>query len=453
MPRCPLCPNKNKFIGPDGTQDIGRVLLIGEAPNKDDERRGQVFTGKGGQELDRHYLPLAGLRREFVVITNSISCMPVSAGGKLDPKRTKDIALLESCASCNVYPLIEEIQPKVIVAMGSFACRAIDPDIDLEIQHGIPLTTAFGKVFPMFSPGIGISSPKTMLQLRLDWIRLGKYLKGKLVLPTDQYPVVDHQVIETADEVSDYLEGNEDQTMAGDTETTKKKEPYCLTFSIKPGTARLIRASNKPALIRYQHYLDNWKEKILFHNWLFDWTVTEGMPLVFPRKRMVDTMLVAFEIGMLPQGLKNLCRRELGLEMTDFDDVVKPYSRKLALDYFRKMQEETWETPEEQFIRDADGKWKVYKPQNLSTKLKRFFTDYSKNPNKDPIEMWEGNWKESVGAMVEEWLGEFPGVCISHVPEDEAFAYALKDSDYLLRLWPRFKQIKSRIRKGEVHTW
>lgn len=451
MPFCNLCPRKNKFVPVDGTLDIGKVLLLAEAPGAQEDKSGRVFVGKTGQELDRHYLPLAGLRREFVIIVNSISCLPISAGGKLDPKRTKDIALLESCSACNVYPLIEELQPKVIVAMGSFACRAMDPDIDLEMQHGIPLRTAWGTVFPCYHPALGIHSPKSMLMLRLDWVRLGKYLKGKLSQPVDKYLNPDYSVIEQEDDLDEYLFGMEEHTLACDTETKKDSSPYCITLSVRQGTARLIRAENTETLKVLQRYLNRWKGKILFHNWLFDWRVTADMGLTFPLKRIIDTMLVAFHMGMIPQGLKALCYRELGLKMTDFEDVVRPHSTKLALDYFRAAQKIDWPKPEEELIRE-DNSWKLYKPQGLNTKLKRFFTDYSKNSDKDPFSMWN-TWKDLSGSMMEDKLGPFPGICISHAPREDSDYYSCRDSDALLRLWGRLKQIRSRMRKGVVDGW
>src|SRR6185436_3630423 len=118
---------------------------------------------------------------------NSISCLPPSVGGKLDPKRTKDLDLLYSCSEHHLYPEIAETKPKLIIPLGSFACRAIDPDIDLELQHGIPLRTSWGMVFPQFHPAQGLHEPKKMLMIRTDWQRLRQYLVGKLYIARDVY--------------------------------------------------------------------------------------------------------------------------------------------------------------------------------------------------------------------------------------------------------------------------
>src|SRR4051812_5432033 len=139
MQRCPQCPGVHNCVPPDGP--ASKCVFIGESPGRDEDKKMTPFVGKTGEEVNRHYLPLAGLRRENVYITNAIKCMPAGANGKLDPKRQKDLDLLESCATCHLYEELEAIRPELIVPMGSFACRSIDPDISLELHHGIPRQT------------------------------------------------------------------------------------------------------------------------------------------------------------------------------------------------------------------------------------------------------------------------------------------------------------------------
>ena len=81
MDRCPLCPGKHNCIGPDGPRG-SKILLVGEAPGKNEDTKKRVFVGKTGDELDRGYLPLAHLRRENIRIINSIACLPDKPDGK-----------------------------------------------------------------------------------------------------------------------------------------------------------------------------------------------------------------------------------------------------------------------------------------------------------------------------------------------------------------------------------
>lgn len=445
LERCSACPGVHHCLPPDGPEDAD-ILFIGEAPGKQEEAKGRVFIGRTGEEVDGHYLPLAGLRRSEVCITNAISCLPATSGGKLDSKRRKDTDLLDCCATARLYPLIEKTTPRLLVPMGAFACRAVCPEVDLELHHGIPQQTAWGiPAYPMYHPALGIYEPKKMLAIRTDWHRLKSYLSGRLKLPVDTL-TPDYR------EVTDVKELEElDPTLplGGDTESTRKHEPFCVTYSQKAGTGRLIRANRGDLLEALSHHLDKWRAPILFHNWLYDWPVTSHMGLRIPHRLVIDTMARSFHLGNLPQGLKALAFRELGMVMQDFDDLVTPYSTEMVLDYYRAAQTIDWPKPPEELVQDETGAWKMYKPQSMSTKLKRFFTDYSKNPDKDVFGMWD-KWD---APALEQVCGPYPGRCISHVPFEKVIHYACRDADALVRLYPILQRMVSQVRKKSQELW
>ena len=421
-------------------------MFIGEAPGKDENKWGRPFVGKTGKEVNEHYLPLAGLRRDASYFTNAIKCLPTSAGGKLDLKKPADGRLLSSCANTHLYQEMAELSPRLLVPMGAFACRAVDPSIDLDLHHGMPVETQWGiPAFPMHHPARGMHEPKMMLHIRNDWMRLRKYLQGSLRLPVNDYPEPDYAEVTDPDELDciDYT-----QPLACDTETSPTTGPYFLTYSTAPGTGRLIRASRLDLLAGFQRVLDRHTSVVLFHNWLYDSRIVAGMGLRFPSALIRDTMLLAFHLGNLPQGLKALAFRLLGMTMQDFEDLVIPYSVPRVLDYYRQAQAIDWPKPEEQLERDSKtGQWKVYKPQGMNTKLKRFFTDYGKNPEKDVFEMWTKNWVEQQ-AMIEAQLGPWPGMDIAHVPFEESLVYACRDSDATLRLYHYLMDMRRRAHQG-----
>jgi uracil-DNA glycosylase family 4 len=175
-------------------RENAEILGIGEAPGKDENNvkrnpSGAVFVGKTGQELTQQYLPLAGLQRGDIGLVNTIACMPISSGGKLDPNSKKDLALLDCCANTNLYPLIERGRWRALLPMGRFACDAILPDFDLELGHGLPISTPWGiAAFPQYHPALGIHEPKKMSYIRRDWHRLKLWLRGQLPLTIDPYP-------------------------------------------------------------------------------------------------------------------------------------------------------------------------------------------------------------------------------------------------------------------------
>ena len=456
MDRCDGCPRDHHCVPGNGPLDSD-ILFLGEGPGWDEDREREPFCGRTGQEVNRGYMPLAGLRRPFYRFDNAMKCMPKGKNGKLDPKRQADRDMVQKCAETHLYPLIQQQAPKLIVPMGQFACRTIDPDINLELQHGIPCGTPWGRAFPMYHPAGGLHEPKKMLMLRTDWIRLGRYLKGKLPLYKDEYAGrEDYKVITVPAETEDYLAGYEDSPLACDTETTRQSNPFCLTFSTVLGSGRLIEASNDACVRQFQNILDRWRGPILWHNWLFDGEVVRKMGLRFPRRLIVDTMVKVFHLGNLPQGLKALAYRELGMRMQDFDDLVTPHAVPLVLAYYREAFAKSWPKPEPHLERDSKtGKWKLKQPHSLTTKLKTFFTYYAKNPEKDVFEAWD-NWEDSHQMIQEEMGRPWPGKCITYAWEADregTIRYACRDADSLLRLWPVIKQMESRVRKFPQESW
>lgn len=458
MDRCALCPRVNACIPADGPVDSD-ILFIGEAPGKDEDKRakqappGKPFIGKTGDEVNRHYLPLAGFSRHTVRFTNAIRCLPIATGGKLDPSREKDTALLESCVAHFLYPEIERGRWKLLVPLGSFACRAIFGEaFDLELRHGIPTTTPWGiPAFPMYHPALGIYEPKKMLYIRTDWQRLRSYCNGTLLSRVDPWRgQEDYQEVTDASQI---LEIDPDLQIACDTESDRDGRPFCLTYSQRAGTGRLIRA-NAPVLVEsFGRHISQGRGLVLFHNFLYDWAVVEKLGLELDPGRIVDTMQRVFHLGNLPQGLKALAFRELGMEMQDFEDLVKPYSRERVLTYYAAALGEDWPKPPERvYLDDKTGLWKLKKPQGMNTKLKRFHTDLRKyGENKDVFKSWE-NWEDDQ-AMIEARIGEWPGMCITHAPEDEVLFYACRDADALIRLWPLIRHMEAKVRHTTQEHW
>jgi hypothetical protein len=259
----------------------------------------------------------------------------------------------------------------------------------------------------------------------------------------------DYQEVTDEDEIQEL---DPTRPLACDTESDRQHRPFCFTYSDRAGYGRLIRASNLHLIRAFQRRTAVWEGPILFHNWLYDWAVTEAMDLHFPYHRIVDTMALVYRLGNLPQGLKALAYRELGMEMEDFEDVVKPHSTERVLDYYRTLQLNDWPKPEEDLVIDSKtGLWKPYKAQGMNTKLKRFFTDYRKNPEKDVFTSWD-NW-EVHHMELTAFAGEWPGMCISHVPFHLILQYACRDADALIRLWPILLHMKANVRHTTQERW
>jgi len=89
------------------------VLIVGDAPSRDDDRAGRVFSGPLGEALDS-YIHASGLDGKCR-LTNLVRCFPYDAHGQ------ERKPLPEEIGDCHAQLLKEivDTQPKVIIALGS----------------------------------------------------------------------------------------------------------------------------------------------------------------------------------------------------------------------------------------------------------------------------------------------------------------------------------------------
>ena len=113
---CALKRTATNTVFADGTP-LGRVMFIGEAPGRDEDRIGKPFVGRAGQLLDK-MLASIGLDRNInAYITNVINWRPPE---NRDPSP-------EEAAMCLPFLRrhIELADPKVIVLLGAVAGRHV----------------------------------------------------------------------------------------------------------------------------------------------------------------------------------------------------------------------------------------------------------------------------------------------------------------------------------------
>ena len=105
---CPLGATRTKFVFGVGNPDAD-LMLIGEAPGKNEDLQGEPFVGRAGQLLDK-ILRAIKLSREEVYIANVLKCRPPN---NRDPLKSES-------DTCQPYlkQQIELIKPKLILALG-----------------------------------------------------------------------------------------------------------------------------------------------------------------------------------------------------------------------------------------------------------------------------------------------------------------------------------------------
>lgn len=356
-PACPCCPNRSPV--PSSGPTPCRILCLAEAPHKHEDANGVPLIGPTGQEFNEMYLPLAGLTRESVHVTNSVLC---SQPSYRNPK-PEEAAI---CSAKHLPALLDRVRPQIIVTMGAVAA-SLFPSISLALHHGIPQWVEYAGqnyiLLPTYHPSAGMHATGTMIPLRDDFRALGKLIKeldaGTFTWPQDPYPTPDYQVCRSGLELETYLyppygpyiHGTHIYEVSNDTEYRPDSTPYCVTISHTPGTGRLIYARDSATTSAYSAYLHRHNPLQLFHNYLADKGPFSVLGLPIPSRRFLDTMVRAFELGLGgggdeddggaargSLGLKTLAYRHCHMAMASFTDVTTPHCVPHLLDWLLKAQ-------------------------------------------------------------------------------------------------------------------
>lgn len=112
---CPLGEKRQNMVFGVGNQRA-EVVLVGEAPGREEDEKGFPFVGEAGQLLDRILFSMR-LSRQDVYICNVIKCRPPS---NRDPQP-------EEIAACEQFLKLQlaAIRPRIIIALGRFAAQTL----------------------------------------------------------------------------------------------------------------------------------------------------------------------------------------------------------------------------------------------------------------------------------------------------------------------------------------
>ena len=325
---------------------------------------------------------------------------------------------------------------------------------------------------------------------------------------TDPYPLdqLDYRVCHTHDDIATYLATSPEHhftsriLIAEDTESLPDASPFCLTFSIYPGSGRLIYARDTHLLDWYRGWLIEKDPHHLFHNYLHDVVPFEGWGL--PINRFTDTMVRAYNLCLGGGGddeddssgaargllsLKVLAWRHCQMRMTSFQDTVHPHSIPYALSWLKLGREMLAPMPTKTCVcghtrdrhipRGKTGKtmgvcgvcglngqgcqkYSQYKKPKglvdgskelglLHRKLNTLITQVEQqeaDPDEGgkPTDPWKrvAKWHGFDKEVLEEALGPMPRPSIGYVPEPELLAYACRDPDATLRLFLHMRRLK-----------
>lgn len=167
-PRCAeLVRNRTQVVPGDGPPDA-RLLLVGEAPGWNEDQQGRPFVGAAGQFLNSELLPLAGLKREEVYITNVIKCRPPQNRDPLPQE-------VENCRPW-LQAQIAVLKPRLIVTLGRHALAWFSPRDSIARLHGTSRRQEGAIYYFLYHPAAALHQPSLRQAIVEDMKRIPELL-------------------------------------------------------------------------------------------------------------------------------------------------------------------------------------------------------------------------------------------------------------------------------------
>lgn len=160
---CPLHESRTKVVFGEGPADA-RIMLIGEAPGKNEDETGRPFIGMAGKLLSE-ILHEADLDRSQIYITSIVKCRPEN---NRKPKKPE----YSTCIGLYLEKQIEIINPDIIGLLGNSAAYALIGKKSIKQIHGQTYEVNGRKYMALFHPAAALYSRALLPQLKEDMVTL-----------------------------------------------------------------------------------------------------------------------------------------------------------------------------------------------------------------------------------------------------------------------------------------
>jgi uracil-DNA glycosylase family protein len=131
---CPLWANATQTVFGAGDPHAD-VMLVGEQPGDEEDRKGLPFVGPAGRLLDRA-LEAADVPRDHLYVTNAVKHFKWEPRGKRRLHKTPAQREIDACHQW-LEGEIQTLKPSVIVCLGATAAKAvIGKDFKVSTQRG-----------------------------------------------------------------------------------------------------------------------------------------------------------------------------------------------------------------------------------------------------------------------------------------------------------------------------
>lgn len=152
-----LAMSATQLVFGDGNPDAN-LVLIGEAPGKNEDLQGLPFVGASGKFLNE-MLEMINLIREDVYITNIVKYRPPDNRDPLPDEKAVFLPYLQAQLAI--------IEPLVVVTIGRHSLNCFLPDLQISKVHGQPKRYKGLVYLPLFHPAAALYN-SAMKQTLID---------------------------------------------------------------------------------------------------------------------------------------------------------------------------------------------------------------------------------------------------------------------------------------------
>ncbi len=162
--KCRLHRCRTHAVPGEGPSD-GAIMLVGEAPGRQEDATGRPFAGRSGRFLDEVLADL-GRRRDSMFITSVVKCRP---SGNRDPRSDETT----TCRRAWLNRQIARVDPRIIVLLGKTAIRCLlGENPTLRNVHGEFRKRHDRRFLLTCHPTAAMRFPRSEQQFRGDMARL-----------------------------------------------------------------------------------------------------------------------------------------------------------------------------------------------------------------------------------------------------------------------------------------
>ncbi len=170
--KCELSHTRTRAV-PGVGNPHAKLVIIGEAPGRDEDLQGEPFVGAAGQLLTK-ILAAIGFDRDDVFITNILKCRP--------PNNRNPLPHEIECCEPYLHAQLRALRPDLVCALGTFAAQTLlRTDEKISKLRGrfhqyqeVPLLATFHPAYLLRNPNMKrlVWEDMQMLRARYDELLL-----------------------------------------------------------------------------------------------------------------------------------------------------------------------------------------------------------------------------------------------------------------------------------------